>query len=186
MNQKSLSWSGSCFTRNMNWVSVCVVMITDTHLFLKYMSPSHRNTLIFFSVRHGLQVNIMVSCSEFWHWNSVTSVKKPVSVCCLLLSSDKSDIFSKTRLNGEQWGFCLKSRVLAFPFFFFLHGSSSQCRSTASCERSHMLLTCFSREKHSNLSFQKRSWQLLRFKRWTSIWTFFIIDLSCSTFTVYL
>lgn len=118
---------GQCSSRH---ASYALRRITDTHL--KYTSASQRytdhlrDTLIIFS---GLQVNIMVSCDTETAENTETAWLECKS---LLLSSDKSHIFSNTtRLNREQWGFAWSHMSLHFPF---PHWSSSQYWSTASYE----------------------------------------------------
>lgn len=118
----------------MNWVSVRVVMhhtlyagsqIHTLNTRLRY-TDHLRDTLIIFS---GLQVNIMVSCDTETAENTETAWLECKS---LLLSSDKSHIFSNTtRLNREQWGFAWSHMSLHFPF---PHWSSSQYWSTASYE----------------------------------------------------
>lgn len=114
LQPKSLTWlfeSSDLYLQKPNCAALtkCIICrITDPDLFLNDFTHTHSSTPISFSVsaKHHAAGRCCFHCSETQRTlqSSVTRVKKPFSVCCLLLPSDKSDILLKTtmRLNTEQ------------------------------------------------------------------------------------
>lgn len=138
------TWTGSVF--EPSWSQIHISSL-NTHLRLTeiHWSSSAYDTRVT-SKHHGVVFRVQCDFSE------KAFLKPPTFLWQIWhFLQDNNEIKWRTMR------FLLESHV--YLRFLISHGSSSQCRRTASCERSHMLNTLISR---------------------------FITDLSCSTFTVYL